>query len=159
MFGLLRHVAVLFLAAAVVGCAGGTHAVPPARSQAAAARVPVTIKIDVPKATSTARAARRPAYISPATTQMTLDIQTGCPGACASVSGYPTTVALTPTTNGCTSTLASTSCQLSISLAPGSYTATLSTADAGGNILSTAQQIAFTILAGQANTISLSLSG
>ncbi|HEY4440545.1 MAG TPA: hypothetical protein VGN14_08810, partial [Candidatus Elarobacter sp.] len=38
-------------------------------------------------------------------------------------------------------------------------TATLSTADASGNMLSTAQQIAFTILAGQANTISLSLSG
>ncbi|HTW86171.1 MAG TPA: hypothetical protein VMD91_19015 [Candidatus Sulfotelmatobacter sp.] len=121
-------------------------------------RLPVTIKIDVPKATSST-AARRAAYVSPATTQMTIDIQTGCPGACTDVSGYPTTVALTPTSGGCTSTLASTSCQLQIALPPGNYTMTLTTADSGGTTLSTAQQIAFTIAEGQANTVSLSLSG
>ena len=45
----------------------------------------------------------------------------------------PTTVnqtaALTPTSGGCASTLASTQCTLQVALTPGSYTATLSTYD------------------------------
>jgi len=144
----------------LAGCAGGgTHAVPATpRTAGAHQRVPVTIKIDVPKA-SNGSTARHAAYVSPATTQMTIDVQTGCPGACTDVSGFPTTVALTPTSGGCTSTLATTSCQLQITLMPGSYTATLTTADASGTVLSTAQQIAFTIVAGQANSVLLAFSG
>jgi hypothetical protein len=75
------------------------------------------------------------------------------------ISGYPQTVALTPTSNGCSSTLASTNCSLSISLSPGSYTATLTAEDASSTALSAANAIPFTILAGQANTISLVLGG
>jgi hypothetical protein len=142
------------------GCGGGSGHSVPATPRAASAhqRLPVTIKIDVPKASSSS-GARHAAYVSPATTQMTLDIQTGCPGACTDVSGYPTTVPLTPSSGGCSSTLASTSCQLQVVLAPGSYTMTLTTADAGGTTLSTAQQIAFTVAEGQANSIALTLSG
>lgn len=77
------------------------------------------------------------------------------------------TVALTPTSAGCSSTLVSTQCTLQVALSPGSYTATLSTYDgynagtqtATGNVLSTGQNIAFTIHAGQANTIAIALSG
>ena len=153
-------VAAFAACALLAGCAGGGMQTGAALPQTGSAhqRLPVTIKIDVPKAGSSS-AARHTAYVSPATTQMTIDIQTGCPGACTDVSGFPTTVALTPTSGGCTSTLATTLCQLQITLMPGSYTATLTTADASGTVLSTAQQIAFTVTAGQANSISLSLSG
>jgi hypothetical protein len=161
MLGVFRQTLLFAACLVLAGCSGGGgHAVPgPSRSAGATTRYPVTIKIDVPR-TSTSSGARKPAYISPATTQLTLDIQTGCPGACTNVSGYPTTVALTPTSAGCTSTLASTNCQLTgISLTAGNYTLTLTTADASGTTLSTAQQIAFTVAEGQANTISLTLSG
>ncbi|HTW86172.1 MAG TPA: hypothetical protein VMD91_19020 [Candidatus Sulfotelmatobacter sp.] len=145
------------LGLSLAGC-GGSRALPaPAKSASAHQRMPVTIEIDVPKAS--AAAARRARYVSPATTQMTIDVQTGCPGSCADVSGYPTTVGLTPTSNGCTSTLASTSCELAIALTPGSYTLALTTADASGTTLSSAQQIAFTVVVGQANSVSLTLSG
>ena len=40
----------------------------------------------------------------------------------SSISGYPVTAALTPTSTGYSSTLASTSCVISLTLAPGSYT-------------------------------------
>lgn len=156
-----RAVALAFVACVLLaGCGGGgAHSVPAApRTASAHQRVPVTIKIDVPKASGSS-GARHAAYVSAATTQMTIDIQTGCPGACTDVSGYPTTVALTPTSGGCTSTLASTSCQLQITLAPGSYTMALTTADANDTVLSTAQQIAFTIAEGQANSVALTLSG
>ncbi|MGZ3540327.1 MAG: hypothetical protein ACXVAF_03965 [Vulcanimicrobiaceae bacterium] len=33
--------------------------------------------------------ARRPQYVSPATTQMAIDVQTGCPGGCVSVAPFP----------------------------------------------------------------------
>ncbi|MGD1065652.1 MAG: hypothetical protein ABR975_02445, partial [Vulcanimicrobiaceae bacterium] len=116
-------------------------------------------RVTIPKKAATSGRSRGPAYVSPATQAMTI-----------AISG-PTTVnetaALTPTTNGCASTLASTSCTLQVSLAPGNYTATLSTYDgydagtqtASGNVLSTGQNLAFTIVAGQANAIALSLSG
>jgi hypothetical protein len=85
---------------------------------------------------------------------MVVDIKQGG----VSIAGYPITVALTPTSGGCTSTLASTSCQLSLSLVPGNYTATLTAEDASAQALSIAQSIAFTVVAGT-NTIALTLSG
>ncbi|HEY4439613.1 MAG TPA: hypothetical protein VGN14_04115 [Candidatus Elarobacter sp.] len=121
-------------------------------------KAPAVFRIVIPKKSANA-AGRRPAYVSPATQAMTLAI-TG-----------PTTinqtVALTTSSGSCTSTLASTQCTLMLALAPGSYTATVSTYDgydtgtqtATGNMLSTGQNIAFTILAGQANSIVMTLSG
>jgi hypothetical protein len=115
-------------------------------------------RITIPKKAASS-GTRRPTYVSPATQAMTVAI-TG-----------PTTVnqtvALTPTSGGCASTLASTQCTLQVALAPGSYTATLTTYDgynagtqtATGNVLSTGQNIAFTILAGQGNSIAIALSG
>lgn len=112
-----------------------------------------TMKIIVPKSTSANT--RKPDYVSPATTQMSIDVQQSG----TSVSGYPVTVGLTPTSTGCTSTLTSTLCELTISLAPGSYTATLTAMDSSGTALSAAQSIAVTITPGTSNTISLTLSG
>jgi hypothetical protein len=59
------------------------------------------------------------------------------------------TVNLTPTSAGCSSTLASTQCVLTLALAPGSYSVVATTYDhlnAGGNVLSSAQNVAVTIV-------------
>ena len=149
-------------AAVLAACGGGAgHATPlpgasaPAQSST---RQNVTFTFDVPTANTSAHA-RRPQYVSPATTQMAVNVQTGCPGACAEVSGYPQTVGLTPTSGGCTSSLATTTCALTLALSPGSYTATFTTLDAASAALSTAQSVAFTVVAGTTNTIALTLSG
>jgi hypothetical protein len=141
----------------VVGC-GAVPTSLPAPVAGMPGRQQVTFRIDVP-ATASASNERRTLYVSPATTQMSIDIQTGCPGSCVSLSGYPTTMPLTTTSGGCTSTLANTLCQLTVALPPGSYTATLATQDASGNVLSKAQSIGLTVVAGANNTIPLTLSG
>jgi hypothetical protein len=149
----------LFGAAVLSGCGGGAHNALLPRStspgQAAGSHGSATFTIHIPKSSSSSTS-RRPAYVSPATTQMVLDIQQsgvsiGAP--------YPETVALTPTSGGCASTLASTICQLTIALSPGSYTANLTMEDASNTPLSAAQSVGFTITAGVANTISITLSG
>ncbi len=150
---LLGLVAVTLLAA----CGGGAHNPLPSTPASTAAKERVTIKIDVPKNGNAAT--RTPQYVSQATTQMVVNVQTGCPGNCVSVSGYPTTAALTPTSGGCTSTLANTFCQLSLSLAPGNYTVTLTAQDASNTVLSAAHSIPFTVLAGTNNVLSLTLGG
>ncbi|GAC1388423.1 MAG: hypothetical protein NVSMB31_02340 [Vulcanimicrobiaceae bacterium] len=145
------------LGACLSGCGGGAQNALPSAGGASfqsAGKQLVTFKIDAPQKTGSANM-RHPQYISPATTQMAIDIQQGG----LSISGYPTTVPLTPTSGGCTSTLASTICTLSVSLAPGNYTTTLTMQDASANPLSTAQSIAFTVVAGTNNTIPLVLSG
>ncbi|MDB5043838.1 MAG: hypothetical protein JWN27_4564, partial [Candidatus Eremiobacteraeota bacterium] len=153
------HALVLLVSAA--GCAGGHPGTTPSVPEKVAnaeQKATAVFRITIPKKAASS-GTRRPAYVSPATQAMTVAI-TG-----------PTTVnqtvALTPTSGGCASTLASTQCTLQVALAPGSYTATLTTYDgynAGtqtptGNVLSTGQNIAFTILVGQANTIAIALSG
>lgn len=156
--------ALFAIALATVGCGGGgdgrSGPLPGAGSVSpSSAKQAVTFKIVIPKGKSSKPAVRRPRYVSPATTQLLIDVQTGCPGSCTSVSGYPTTVSLTPTTNGCSSTLASTACQLTLQLAPGNYTLTLTTEDAQNQALSTAQNVAFGVVAGANNALSLTLSG
>jgi len=138
------------------GCGGGgAGSSVPAASTATvpAGKAQVTFLIDVPKNTASARG-RSPQFISPATTQMAINIQQNA----VSVSGYPVTVPLTPTSGGCTSTLANTTCQLTVTLPLGNYTATLTTEDANATALSSAQNIAFTVRAGT-NTVPLTLSG
>jgi|GEM_PF-1285720 len=152
------------LGASMAGCGGGHSALPAAASPAKAApsangKFPVTIKIDTPKTTGSANK-RHPQYVSPATTQLAIAIvYTSGPNDGSSVSGYPATVSLTPTSGGCASTIADTFCQLSLSLAPGDYAATLTAEDANGTALSQAQSVPFTVTAGAANTIALTLSG
>jgi|SRR5580658_812027 sugar lactone lactonase YvrE len=147
----------LALCTALVGCSGGARSSLPSTGSAEslpARKAHATFRIDVPKQAATATL-RSPRYVSPATTQLAIDIEQGG----VPIAGYPVTVGLTPTSNGCTSTLASTNCQLTVALGPGSYTATLTTEDASSTPLSSAQSIAFTITAGTNNVISIVLSG
>jgi hypothetical protein len=101
------------------------------------------------------RSSVRPQYLSDATQSITIDI--------SGPTNYTATANLTVNSSGCTSTLASTICTLSVpGLLPGDYTATLTTYDqtgGTGNVLSSAQAVAFTITAGQSNNIDISLSG
>lgn len=113
-----------------------------------------TFRIDIPQ-NATASGKRSAQYISPETAQMAINVEQGG----VSIAGYPVTVALTPTSGGCTSTLGNTICQLTVSLEPGTYTATLTTEDANGNALSSAQSIAFTITAATDNVIPVIFSG
>lgn len=142
------------------GCAGGAHqnVLPTAGASqpSLASKGSAVLSIRIPKAaTTTTSSKRKPDYISPSTTQMTLDIQQSG----ASIPGYPTTVSLTPTSTGCSSTLTSTLCQLSIALTPGSYTASLTMMNASSTVLSAAQSVAFTITQGTANAINVTLNG
>lgn len=153
-----RTIVLSALAAAVAtGCAGRTSAVPPTTAAVSspngAQRQSVQLVIKVP-ARTTAGAQRRPAYVSPATQSITVAI-TGS-------ATQTVTANLTPTSSGCTSTLATTTCTLSLSLAPGTYTATVSTYDGvngTGSVLSAGQAVNFAVVAGQANMISLTLNG
>lgn len=83
-------------------------------------------------------------------------------GGTATPSGYPKTVDLTIGSNGCTSSLASTFCVLTLTLPAGHYLATVTTYDrtgGTGNVLSAAQAVPFIVLTGHANTIPLTLGG
>lgn len=152
-----RGAAVCTLAALVAGCTGRAGVVPPATPAnsvtSGAQRQSVQLVIKVPSRSS-ASALRRAAYVSPATQSITVAI-TG-------TATQTVTANLTPTSSGCTSTLATTTCTLALSLAPGTYTATVSTFDGTngtGSVLSAGQAVNFAVVAGQANMISLTLNG
>ena len=123
-------------------------------AQTSSGKVPLTIRLDAPKASSTATR-RAPKYISPATTQAVINIEQGG----ASIAGYPQTQSLSPTGTGCTGTLAGTQCELALMLNPGSYTLTLTAEDASGTALSGESALPFTVVAGQTNQVSLTLGG
>jgi hypothetical protein len=149
---------VLLLAFSACSSSGGhTGAFAPPNPSQGARKQHVTLRIKIPKQSEASRKHRKH-YVSPATTQMVVDVQTGCPGSCVNYGDFPVTVPLTPTSSGCSSTLASTICQLQLSLAPGDYTATLAAEDANAQPLSTSQS-AFSIVAGAANTLPITLSG
>ena len=151
------RVAAFVVASFLAGCGGGGGTTVPSGALQAAGhdRSAVRFTIAIPKATGTASTQRRPRYVSPATASMTVNVVTD-PGGTSVVSE---TVALTTTSSGCSSTLASTLCTLTIALAPGSYDASISTADASDTELSAGQLVDFTIVQGQTNTVALTLSG
>ncbi len=167
-----RFLGVLAAAALLAGCAGGPHGssvLPTSPTTNGKGTGTAVFVINVPQqsASSASRSATsvrtkgvRPQYLSTATQSIVI-----------AISG-PTTVnetaGLTVNSSGCTSSLASTICTLTVpGLQAGSYTATLTTYDgytsgtntATGNVLSAAQAIAFTITAGQSNTINIALAG
>jgi DNA-binding beta-propeller fold protein YncE len=132
-----------------------THGATPAEATGTARFV-----IDGAPAGGTQAGSRRPLYISPATQSITINVTEQ--GSTTSVSGYPQTANLTPTSSGCISTLASTQCTVSLALLPGDYDATFTTYDqqnAAGNQLSAAQNVPFSIIAGTTNTIALTIGG
>jgi hypothetical protein len=154
-----RHL-VLLLAASLGGCSGAASVLTPSgqgQRQPYHAKIAAHLVFKIPHKKAAARNSR---YISPATQSVTINI-VGT-GPTATPSGFPTTVSLTPTSSGCTSTLASTNCTLTLELAPGTYDATIVAYDGtsgSGSALSAAQSVPFTLTAGTANTIAITLGG
>ncbi len=153
-----RGAAFLTALALLAGCAGGAGSgslgstIP---KQTNGATGSVRFSVVVPQKTATS--GRSPAYVSPATQSMTVTVYQG-----ANNLGTAT-VGLTASSTGCTSSLASTTCTLTISsLNAGSYTGSITTYDGAngtGNALSTEQNVAFTVTSNQSTLVPLTLSG
>ena len=112
----------------------------------------VTVKVAIQV---NARAAR-PAFISPATKSMRLVVTRAGKSVLNKVAN------LTPTSTGCSTSLASTTCTLTVSLAAGGYAASVSTfdaIDAKGKLLSLAQNVAFAVKTAGSNVVALTLAG
>jgi hypothetical protein len=144
-------------ATALTGCggsAGNSQLVPVTRtSTAAKGTVNFVVAIPNPPAVN---AARRPAYVSPATQSMAVTIVQG------STTVLSENIDLTPTSSNCSSSSSGTTCTFTMALNPGSYTASITTYDGTngtGNALSLAQLVPFAVVADQANQVSLTLNG
>ena len=154
----LRWGAVAGLVASA-GCGGAQIAggPPPVNGSLAPQAVRLVITVD---GTQTQSSKRTPRYVSPATQSLSVNVT--LQGGTTSIAGFPQTVNLTSTSNGCVSTLASTQCTLTINVPPGSFDATLTTydgANATGNVLSAAQSVPFVVTAGAANRLAIILGG
>lgn len=156
-----RALALLCATLVFAACSGGATSTPTAvgshGATAGKTRTSAVLKITIPKATKAAASVRHGQYVSPATTSMTV-AATGT-GSTADPSGFPLTVGLTPTSTGCSSTLASTECDVNLVLGAGTYAITITTYDASNNVLSAAQSIAFTVVAAAANVLPVTLGG
>jgi hypothetical protein len=155
---------VLVVGTLVAGCSDAGTVLAPGHGGEAplgnAGKGAAAFTIKIPHEAKHAAGARGPRYISPATQSLGISI-TGTNGT-PSPTGVPAYVNLTPTSSGCSSSLASTVCTAVLPLPPGTYDASLATYDqtgGAGNLLSQAQNVPFTIVAGSANSISLTLGG
>jgi hypothetical protein len=116
----------------------------------------LTIRIRIPKTRH--HRGKAPRYISAATQGMTM--------AFSGPSTFTQVINLTPSDPRCSGSPLE--CTIQVSLKPGKYTATIDTYDqapvdgaipVGANLLSTAHDVAFTVAAGVANRIGLTLDG
>ncbi len=150
----LRPVCIFISFALLCACSAGrvsllpsASGVPATQSDAARGKAKVVLKIPRRKPHGVS-----PKYLSPATASITIVF--------TPTTGAPTTfnAGLTPTSTGCTSSLASTVCVLSVSLAPGNYTASFTTYDASNAALSTATSVPIAIAEGQATALDVTLA-
>jgi hypothetical protein len=141
---------------AVAGCAASTGGVDPVAvpKSSASATVRFTVKIPVVSG-AYARSHNRPLYVASTTTSISVTIRTQGSG----VTVLSQNFAVTSTSAGCSTSASLTTCTESLALAPGAYTASIATYDTSGNVLSEAQQVAFTAQLGVANVIALTLYG
>jgi hypothetical protein len=145
-----RFAASLCIAALLAGCGGG-GSMPGSPAPGASSRKGTALfRIRIPK-----KAAKRgPHFVSPSTQSVTI--------ALAGPTAVNAMQNVTPTSGGCSASLASTICAFQESLAPGSYTATVAAYDgtnATGKELSAGQRLAFTVVAATTNSIGLTLAG
>lgn len=148
------HSGAVLLAFAFTACGGGGSSNSPLPGGNGGATGTLSISITIPaKRTG---AIRRPHFVSPSTQSMSIAI-TG------PTNVNPPPVNFTPSSPNCTVGSNGLVCQTQVTqLQPGGYTATISTFDqqnATGNVLSTAQTVAFTIKSGITNAVLLTLSG
>lgn len=133
-------------AGALAGCGGGGASVPHAGGSSQGTLAEGTLRIVVPEKTT--NGARRPAYISPSTTQLVW-----------SYAGSTQTVALTTANPDCSGSGSGLSCTVNFYVAPGTYTFSFTLQDASNKPLSAATNVSYTLVAGQANVLGVTLGG
>lgn len=155
----MRHrLALVALTLLVAGCSSGgssgsgsVPAVPANTAPQSTGTANAQVSIVIPALTA-AQALRRAQYISPSTQSLSF----------AAANGAPVVVALTPTSPGCTSGTSGTTCTVNVPLPIGAnqqfVVATYANTAGTGTALST-NKITASIVAGQANPISVSLGG
>jgi hypothetical protein len=161
------RLATLLATATLAACSEAQSPIPP-HATTTAHRAAFTLRIRIPRRESRhADRGVRPQYVSPATQGMTVAI--------AGPAAINTVVSLTPGSNGCSNGLAGTTCQFTVALPPcvstDCYLATIVTYDAvscvfsscaippGAHELSAAENVPFTIVAGENNVTNLTLDG
>jgi NHL repeat len=157
-----RLVIVAAAGALLAACASGTGTLPGAQtaansvSPASKHQAALTIRIRIPKTRH--HRGKAPRYISAATQGMTM--------AFTGPSTFTQVINLTPSDPRCSGSPLT--CTIDVALKAGSYTATVKTYDrapvsgaipVGANLLSTARNVAFTITAGIANHVGITLDG
>jgi hypothetical protein len=156
-------------------CGGGTSLPPPPGIHSGGTR-PVTFTIDAATRKQTnaiTNHLRHPMYLSPATQSLQVVVNpqgassTPPPGTNTSTQ-INTTIALSPSSTGCQTTLSTIVCSLTVNLSPGNYVATLTAYDGApqgtppapsGNPLSGASQVPFTVGSSQPNNVNVTLFG
>ncbi len=166
---MIRSLACSLALSLLAACSGAQSLVPSASggSTLSTRRAGLTLRIHIPKRSKHVRHRRGPTYISPATQGMTVAISGPIP--------VNLTVGLTPTSTGCSTNGSGTTCEVKVALKPcphatNCYTATFATYDevvcspncsipTAAKKLSAAQNVPFTITAGQKNVVNLVLGG
>ncbi len=153
-----HRLALVALTLLVAGCSSGGSSgsgsvptLPANGAPQAGGTANAQVSIVIPALTA-AQALRRAQYISPSTQSLSF----------AAATGSPVVVALTPTSPGCTSGTSGTTCTVNVPLPVGAnqqfVVATYANTAGTGTALST-NKITASIVAGQANPISISLGG
>jgi hypothetical protein len=141
--------AISIAAAALAGCGGGGGGVMPhtAGGSPQGTLAQATLHILVPEKTTNGK--RRPAYISPSTSQLAWSLD--------GVQQSP--VALTTSNPNCTSGSSGLSCVVNFEVAPGAHTFSFELKDANGTTLSANTNVSATLTDGAANNINVTLGG
>jgi hypothetical protein len=133
-------------AGALAGCGGGGM-VPSGSSSQRGAMASATLKIVVPEKTASGK--RRPEYISPSTAQLAWSVN----------GNQQPAVALTTANPNCATGTSGLTCTVTFQLAPATYTLAFTLEDSSGAPLSGATNVNATLVAGDANTIAVTLGG
>lgn len=152
--GLTVGLAFLAACAAHDGASIPSIGVAPTNRNGAEARF--TIK--VPKKRARRHKFKRPGYVSAYTKSLQLTIAPAAGGRAV----ISKAVDVTPTSAGCANVSGNTLCSFTENLPPGSYVVSVEAYDGlggAGNLLSAAQRVPFTALAGRTNSVALTLSG
>ncbi len=144
------------LSLALVGCGGSAGGVGNAALPGAGSTRPMVdarLVITIPQRTATSAGSRAPAYVSPSTQSLTVQVDGGTPTAQNLTSGSPNCSVGGP--------LSALTCTVPIAASAGSHTFTFTTYDGlggTGNVLST-NAVTQTIVANQTNSIDVTLAG
>jgi hypothetical protein len=135
--------------ALLVGCGGGGAGVSPTGGNVGSNGI-ASFSIAIPAAAASANALR-PAYVSTNAVSMTLAITPGSPG------GTTINETVSLTGSNCSAPSGARTCQVSVTLLVGAYTASISMFGPGNVLLSQGQNLSFSVAGGQTTPVTLTL--